>query len=58
MEYTIVWGYSLTVLVKKVNGLIEEGWKPIGGVSVAVVEETTMPFKREYYQAIIKEEKT
>jgi membrane protease subunit (stomatin/prohibitin family) len=44
--YVLVVGSSALELAKKVNEMIKEGWKPIGGVAVDNV----------CYQAMIKEQ--
>jgi hypothetical protein len=35
MKYQVVIDVTVHVLVEQVNSLIEQGWKPIGGVSVS-----------------------
>ena len=46
MEYTIAHGDSLAVIIKRVNELIKQGWKPQGGICQIM---------GNYYQAMIKE---
>ncbi len=51
MEYIILKGdNSISELRKKVNEKIKEGYKPIGGIAVAVDPD----FNHEYCQAMIK----
>ena len=60
MEYNILFNDSQFGLVDEVNDCIENGWKPIGGISIlhrsweierkGYTEEETI-----FYQAIIKE---
>ena len=44
--YTVVLGDSLPDLIKKVNYLMEEGWRPQGGL----IKEGN----RDYYQAMTR----
>jgi hypothetical protein len=55
MEYKIISSNAWTVdaavrvLEKKVNGLINEGWEPLGGVIIVA-------FNDHVYQSLIKRE--
>ncbi len=53
MEYTVVAVNNRDELIMKVADLINQGWKPLGGVSVS----TVAPFLGIYFfcQALIKE---
>ena len=44
MEYTVVVGSSIEKLIEKVNKLIVEGWKPLGGIGI----------NGKYYQAMTR----
>jgi uncharacterized protein DUF1737 len=50
MKYLIAEANSAADLQKKVQKYIEEGWEPLGGVSVATYGALTW----WYYQALIK----
>jgi hypothetical protein len=50
MEYTTVQASSNNDLIKKVNELIKQGWKPQGGIGITY---GSTPF----YQAMIRETK-
>jgi hypothetical protein len=52
MEYTIVEGQTHLELIKKVDTLIEQGWKPIGGLAIGKLHLFTC-----IYQAMIREAK-
>ena len=49
MKYTVVRTRKLNELIEQVNLLIQEGWKPQGGIC-----ESTYQGSAEYYQAMIK----
>jgi hypothetical protein len=49
MEYQVVIDVTVHVLVKQVNSRIEQGWKPLGGVSVSSTGD--------FLQAMILEDK-
>ena len=34
MEYTVAYAFDLNKLIDKVNKLIKEGYKPIGGIAI------------------------
>lgn len=53
MEYTVVAVHNRDALVKKVSDLIQQGWKPLGGIAVS----TVAPILGDYIfcQALIKE---
>ena len=52
MKYQIAEANSVRDLQKKVPEYIEQGWEPLGGVSVATYGALTW----WYYQALIKRE--
>lgn len=54
MEYTVVKENNLDELIRKVTALIEQGWKPQGGIAAAIIA----PIAKIYifYQAMIKEQ--
>jgi uncharacterized protein DUF1737 len=52
MKYLIAEANSARVLQEKVQQYIEQGWEPLGGVSVATYGAGTW----WYYQALIKRE--
>ena len=54
MKYTIVTHYDEEVLAAKVELLIEEGWVPQGGVSIAVNGQSN---SATFAQALVKESK-
>lgn len=65
MEYKIVYSSSPSGLSEKVNNLIKEGWKPVGGHSVVEhhrqnrfrgTELVDTTIESEYSQTMIKEE--
>jgi hypothetical protein len=35
MEFTVVSEYEIQTLIKKVNELIKEGWRPQGGIDTS-----------------------
>ena len=49
MKYTVVKTNRLDQLIEKVNLLIQEGWKPQGGICEKTYYGTT-----DFYQAMIK----
>lgn len=53
MEYTVVKEDKREELIRKVSELIKQGWKPLGGVSFAVVAPIAGMFI--FCQAMIKE---
>ena len=64
MEYKIVYSSSPSGLSEKVNNLINEGWKPIGGHSVVELhrqnrfsgsQHMDTRIESEYSQTMIKE---
>ena len=56
-EYLVICDGCLGMLTKRVNGMLERGWKCQGGVSVAIDPAKSTAFSdREFWaQAIIKE---
>ena len=46
-SYTIIDGANLSQLIVRVNKAIQEGWKPIGGV-------TTSESSNYFYQAMVR----
>lgn len=59
MEYKIVESYnkSLYSMEYKVKELIDEGWRPIGGLSVIISRQESEGYHEcKYYQAMIKED--
>jgi hypothetical protein len=51
MEYSVVAEDKLGELIQKVNQAIQNGWRPLGGVTVEVLEVSR---KAVYLQAIVK----
>ncbi len=51
VEYTLVAGKDVPTMLANVNFLIQEGWKPQGGVAFS-------PDGSLFFQAMIKEEET
>jgi hypothetical protein len=53
MQYTVVQEHNREALIRKVAELIQQGWKPLGGISVS----TVAPMLGNYIfcQAMIKE---
>jgi len=53
MEYTVVVEHNRDELIKKVADLIQQGWKPLGGIAVS----TVFPILGDYIfcQALLKE---
>ena len=60
-QYRIVSGINLTKFEQEVSRLMEEGWEPVGGVSVSSYREAYMKNQmyNHYFQAmkIVVEEK-
>lgn len=54
MKYTVMNAYDLTTLIEKVNDLIKEGWKPLGGIQAMIDNEAQDPYRYNYCQAMIK----
>jgi len=54
MQYHVCQNTKLDLLMNDVEGFLERGWKPQGGIQVVLV--STMPTSFEYYQAITKED--
>lgn len=50
MKYIVVQESSLKTLTETVTEMLQQGWKPLGGVSMAVDQG-----RHEYAQAMIKE---
>ena len=50
MEYDVIYASSVEGLIKKVNQVIAEGWKPQGGVIVSTQNDTEFYF----YQAVVR----
>ncbi len=55
MEYIVIHTCGLKDITEKVNGLIKKGWKPLGGISLAIDVGAADLYKNEYVQAMIKE---
>lgn len=53
MEYKLVETRDREELIKVVEGLIKQGWKPLGGIAVAVIAPMLDIFM--FCQAMIKE---
>jgi hypothetical protein len=51
MQYRIVSGYDWSAVVREVNELYSQGWKPQGGISVTMTENYT----QYYAQAMVRE---
>lgn len=51
MDYSIIESDSIAILMQKVNGYIQIGWRPVGGVS-AVRPRINGPIM--YHQAVLK----
>jgi hypothetical protein len=51
MEYTIVGDGKMDRLISKVNELIRQGWKPIGGIAL----DTRAAGIGGFYQAMARE---
>jgi hypothetical protein len=56
MEYKALAALSIFALDAAVNKLIEQGWKPIGGVSIAMVESGKPSEKYLYAQAMVRQD--
>lgn len=52
-DYRVVEVMYLEGLIKSVNQLVSDGWRPIGGMAVSV-----SPKGEIYYQAMIKDKET
>jgi hypothetical protein len=59
MNYQVITAYSPEKLAQKVDGLLDEGWEPQGGVSVSAWTDNHIP-KDEHWelfaQAMIRPE--
>lgn len=56
MYYTIVVSHNINILIKEVNDLIKNGYKPLGGICSTV--QTSAPYNTHtyyYQQALINE---
>jgi len=53
MEYTVVEEHDRDELVRKVENLIKQGWKPLGGIAVSTVAPVLG--YHIFCQALIKE---
>jgi hypothetical protein len=53
MEYTLVENRNRDELIREVEGLIKQGWKPLGGIAVAIIAPMLDIFM--FCQAMIKE---
>jgi hypothetical protein len=56
MYYTVIESNELDDLISEVNTSIENGWQPLGGVSVAIneyVEDNTPKVWMVYAQAMV-----
>ena len=53
MEYTVVevYGYA-EELIRNVNDLIKDGWRPLGGVAIGITETDELD---GYFQAMIRD---
>jgi hypothetical protein len=52
-----IWGdFKFERLIETINALIKEGWRPLGGVSIAVRDGVGYLQQVEYAQAMIKED--
>jgi len=58
MKYKVIVENIKSDLEKEVQQKIDEGWEPIGGISVATVPSTIMPgsVTKEFAQAVIKKD--
>jgi hypothetical protein len=56
MEYIILQDDSIGWLENEVKKFTKDGWKPQGGVSVAIMESTEGDIYRLCAQAMVKEE--
>ena len=50
IRYEIVYGNSEQAFLEQINRMIDEGWQPIGGVSVNFQARTEQPV---YHQAMV-----
>jgi hypothetical protein len=55
MEYKAIAASNVFALDEAVNKLIAQGWKPIGGVSIAMVTDGKPSEKYLYAQAMIRQ---
>lgn len=55
MEYKAIAATSIFALDEAVNKLIAQGWEPIGGVSIAMVDRGKPSEKYLYAQAMIRQ---
>jgi hypothetical protein len=53
MEYTLVQNRNHEELIRQVEELIKQGWKPLGGIAIAIIAPMLDIFM--YCQAMIKE---
>ena len=51
MEYTILSDYGVQDLIKQVKSLIDQGWEPLGGISISVAGDG---YLGKFFQAMIK----
>lgn len=64
MKYKVITEISMMKLEKKVNKLLQDGWRPLGGCSITTLETTYERVgifykgmsKNEYSQTLIKED--
>ena len=56
MRYGILSSESITDLERAVNKYIEDGWTPLGGVSIGFIGKGLITNYTEYCQAMIKEQ--
>lgn len=54
VEYTLVDSSDVTELIAKVNRLIDEGWRPQGGIAVAWFD-VAGDLTAWHYQAMIRD---
>ncbi len=53
-RYTVINKYDLTILIAEINILIKKGWKPQGGVGVAIDNHNRDLYATTYCQAMVK----
>jgi hypothetical protein len=54
MQYQILSARSVDELQKKVQAMLEQGWRPTGGIAVsAAYSPAAQTIVREYFQAIV-----
>lgn len=59
MNYIILTSDTANLMEKLVNESIQDGWKPLGGVGYAFIQQTKhdgLYIVEQYTQAMIKEE--